>query len=209
ACHRRLLRLILRGDHDAVGVMTKIVAHSRGKKESGDTKRRTGFDHPSRSKGAAHVIAELRLVAIERHELVPQKLVGSVVEAVPIEGALGGASGEVGNERFTLARIRCVEPIEQLVDRGTKNQVSVHERTHRLWPLRPRTLQPVRPGCSIAQRSRPVARELARRRPRAGKYACAPWCGPSRQLMTSVLEPRCVRCSAYCLARRWRSRPCS
>src|SRR5439155_23329385 len=100
------------------------------------TRRSSDLDHPSRSKGAAHVVAELRLLAIERHELVPQKLVGSVVEAVPIERALGGASGEVGYERFTLARIRRVEPIEQLVDRGTKNQVSVHERTPRLWPLR-------------------------------------------------------------------------
>ena len=65
---------------------------------------------------ATHVIAQLRLCAIERDQLVSQEFIGALIELVPIQRAFSGAGRKVGCQGIVLSDIPRIEPIEQAID---------------------------------------------------------------------------------------------
>src|SRR5262249_26791953 len=103
-----------RGDHHPVAaVLAEVVSHGGREVERGDAEGGAGLHDPARAERTAELVAELRLVAVERDELVAQEAVVPLFEAAPVEGAFAGAGREVGRERIVLRGAARVQAVEQ------------------------------------------------------------------------------------------------
>src|SRR5207253_2112167 len=107
-------------------IRAQIVAHCSRQKESRNPKRCSRFDDSPGAERAAHLIAELSLIAIKRDKLIAKELIGSIVERVPIEVWFRGAGGEVSSECFGLVSALCAESIQHTVEGRTQNQMFLH-----------------------------------------------------------------------------------